>query len=140
VSVTCCPLQSGDGESPSCSSRTKRKARKKHRCCECCEAIEKGQMYEYVSGIWDGEPSDYKTCLSCVEIRNHFACDGFVFGQLWSDLEENFIPDMRAGGPCMEGLSAASKLRLFEARLAWLETEDGKHFLRQHAAKPMVVP
>lgn len=37
-----------------------------------------------------------------------------------SDLEENFFPDMKAGGPCMEGLSPAAKARLFDRRMKWL--------------------
>lgn len=120
MSVTCCPLSGADGDGPSCSTSTRPKARKEHRCCECCESIAPGSTYERVTGIWDGSASTHKTCLSCVEIRNHFACDGFVFGELWRDLEANFFPSMRAGGPCMEGLSPAAKGRLFELRTAWL--------------------
>jgi hypothetical protein len=48
-------------------------------------------------------------CLLCSEIGNHFACGGRVVETLWSDLEENFFPDMRMGGPCMSGLSPASE-------------------------------
>jgi hypothetical protein len=121
--MACCPLSTGDIES-TCSSIALRKARKEHRCCECRETIAKNAKYEYVSGIWDRTPSAWKTCLSCVEIRDHFSCEGWVFGELWNDLEENFFPDMKAGGPCMEGLSPAAKGRLFERRMAWLERCD----------------
>jgi hypothetical protein len=120
--VICCPLTSSDGEDgPSCSTTKVRTARKVHRCCECREDITVGTKYEYVSGIWDGRPGAYKTCLSCVEIRDHFACEGYIYGQLWEDLEENFFPEMKAGGPCMEGLSPEAKARLFDLRLLWLE-------------------
>lgn len=136
MSVVCCPLSSGDGETAECSSTQRRRARKAHVCCECSQPIAVGEVYEYVSGIWDGSPSSYKTCLSCVEIRDHFSCEGWIFGQLWDDLEENFLPDMRAGGPCMEGLSAAAKHRLFAARLEWLATAPGKRYLAEHAAQP----
>lgn len=121
MSVTCCPLSGADGEGPSCSTRTRPKARKEHYCGECAEVIAVGSVYEYVTGIWDGSAGTHKTCLSCVEIRNHFACNGWTFGELWRDLEANFFPDMRAGGPCMEGLSPAAKGRLFERRMMWLE-------------------
>lgn len=121
MTVTCCPLESGDGDRPSCFSRAVRKARKEHRCGECGESIGAGQRYEYVSGIWDGEPSSHKTCLSCQQIRDHFACDGYVYGELWANLEENFFPEMKAGGPCMEGLSPENKQRLFDLRMAWWE-------------------
>lgn len=119
--MQCCPLSSsidGDGAA-SCSSTTIRKARKDHRCVECRETIKAGDRYEFVSGVWDGEPAAYKTCLSCVEIRDHFACEGYLIGEVWNDLEDNFFPDMKAGGPCMKGLSPAAKARLFERRLAW---------------------
>jgi len=98
----------------------KRTARKEHQCYECREVIPIGAIYEYASGVWDRQPSSYKTCLSCVEIRNHFACDGWLFGQVWQDIRDNFFPDMKAGGPCMKGLSPEAKGRLFDLRMKWL--------------------
>lgn len=117
--ITCCPLSEGDWPA-SVSSTTHRRAAKEHSCCECGEAIPKGAKYEHASGCWDGSWSTFKTCLSCVEIRTHFACNGFVYEHLWEDIEENFFPDMKAGGPCMEGLSPAAKARMFERRLKWM--------------------
>jgi hypothetical protein len=121
MSIVCCPLEGGGDFYPVVSRAVVRTARKEHVCIECGEAITPGTRYEFTSGIWDGIPDAFKTCLSCVEIRNHFGCEGWVIGQVWSDLEENFFPDMKAGGPCMEGLSPAAKGRLFERRLKWLE-------------------
>lgn len=116
----CCPL-SNDGDGPSCFTEKIRTARKEHRCTECRETITIGAKYECVSGVWDGRPDRYKTCLSCVEIRNHFSCNsGWVYGELWSQLEESFFPDMRAGGKCLDGLSPEAKGRMFEKRTAWL--------------------
>lgn len=119
----CCPLESGDyADAADFHTSTIRKAAKDHRCYECREAIPKGSKYEYASGCWDGIVDTFKTCLSCVEIRNHFSCGrGFIYGQLWDDLEQNFFPDMKAGGPCMKGLSPAAKSRLFELRMKWWE-------------------
>ena len=34
---------------------------------------------------------------------------------------QNGIPGMKAGGPCMKGLSPEAKARLFERRMKWLE-------------------
>lgn len=119
--MVCCPLESGDGESAEFHSTAIVLAAKDYRCCECSEAIAKHARHEVVRGMWDGSWSRYRTCLSCVEIRNHFSCDGWIYGQIWSDIEENFFPDMRAGGPCMEGLSPEAKARLFERRLKWQE-------------------
>lgn len=127
--IGCCVFGPADN-GPSCSSSTVRTARKDHRCCECREIIGKGQRYEYLSGVWDGSPASFKTCLSCVEIRQHFAgkCDDQdsmpTLGQLWSDIEDNFFPEMRAGGPCLDGLSPEAKGRMFERRLAWLIESD----------------
>jgi hypothetical protein len=119
--MTCCPLSGSYEAGPSCWSKETPTAQKPHRCYECGETIPTGVKYEKFSGIWDGSPNRYKTCLSCVEIRDHFACEeGYLFGQLWEDMEANFFPDMKAGGPCMEGLSPAAKGRLFELRLTWL--------------------
>jgi hypothetical protein len=143
--MRCCPLTSGgDDNGPSCSQQVVRRARKPHTCCECRESIPIGAAYEHYSGIWDGSPSAYKTCLSCVEIRNHFTCKpgdesydaydnpgGFVFGNLWSDLRENFFDTMTAGGECMRGLSPAAMARMFERRLAWLEKQGPR---RRHGA------
>lgn len=118
--IMCCPLSSDDGNSAKVSRTATHIARKEHWCCECREAILVGAKYERTEGLWDGRWDTFKTCLSCVEIRDHFACNGWTFGHLWSDLEDNFFPDMRAGGQCMEGLSPAAKERLFERRTTWL--------------------
>lgn len=121
-SMVCCPLQSGDEEGPAVFLQRTIVARKPHTCTECGEQIQPKTAYEQVTGCWDHRWSTYKTCASCVEIRDHFACDnGWLFGQLWSDLADNFFPDMKAGGPCMEGLSPEAKGRLFERRMKWLE-------------------
>lgn len=122
--IVCCPLESGDGESPELFSSSTVTAAKDHRCTECRETIAKGARHEVVRGMWDGSWSTFRTCLSCVEIRDHFACEGYIYGQLWSDLEENFFPDMKAGGPCMEGLSPEAKARLFDRRMKWLLEQD----------------
>lgn len=121
METTCCPLYGGEN-GPSCSTTQIRAARKQHKCCECREPIMPGARYEYTSGIWDGQPSSFKTCLLCVEIRNHFACtSGWEFGAVWEQLEESFFPDMKAGGPCMQGLSPEAKAKLFDRRLRWAE-------------------
>ena len=122
--MTCCPLFGGE-RGPSCSTTKVRTARKEHCCVECRETIAAGTKYEYASGVWDGMPDSFKTCLSCVEIRNHFACSsGWEYGSVWAQLEESFFPDMRAGGPCMQGLSPEAKARLFDRRMAWLGDDE----------------
>lgn len=126
-SMVCCPLEGCD-DYATFSKVTKPKARIVHACEECgAGAIKPGDLYERSVQIDDDSGIDvYKTCLSCAEIRRHFACNGWIWGQLWSDLESNFFETMVAGGPCMKGLSPAAKARLFEARLEWLEGLDAE--------------
>jgi hypothetical protein len=49
---------------------TWRRAYKVHHCCECRGAIQKGDRYQYVSGIWDGTPCSMKTCARCAILRD----------------------------------------------------------------------
>lgn len=123
-SMMCCPLSGNDGDQASVSLVTTPKAGKAHQCCECGDAIPRGAKHELYKLLSDGRWSAYRTCLLCVEIRNHFACDGWIFQYLWSDLQDNFFPEMKAGGGCMEGLSPAAKARLFEKRLEWVFSHD----------------
>lgn len=115
----CCPLTSCD-DAPSVYTHSYPVARKQHKCEECSDAIEPGSKYELYKSLFDGSWSTTRTCLSCSEIRDHFSCGGYCIGMLWEELEENFFPDMRAGGPCLDGLSPTAKARLFEERTKWL--------------------
>ena len=126
MSETMCCALSNDGDGVvQCHTETIRKARKDHQCYECGEPIAKGTQYEYVSGIWEGEPTSFKTCLACVDVRNHFSCgNGWVYGEVWSQLQEAFFPDMRAGGESMTGLSPRGKAKMFEMYLAWYEQDE----------------
>jgi hypothetical protein len=54
---------------PSCWTDSHPTARIRHRCCECGGVIEPGEKYHIFSGVWDGEPSRYKTCSDCQSIR-----------------------------------------------------------------------
>ncbi|WP_210502033.1 hypothetical protein [Pantoea ananatis] len=57
-------------EVPSVFRQITRTARKEHKCCECHGVIFPGSNYIYSSGIWDGDPSDYKQCLICAEVAS----------------------------------------------------------------------
>lgn len=61
-------------------------ARKQHICVECGRTIQKGEKYEVVSGLWDGEFSTFKTCSDCLCVREEFFCDGYIYGTIWDDL------------------------------------------------------
>lgn len=128
MSEMCCPLTSNDEhETPKLyESKTPTAKRGGNTCSECGEKIVKGERYERVSAMWswNKRPETYRTCVLCVEIRTHFACDGWIFEQLWEDLETNFFPDMKAGGICMERLSPAAKAKLIDARMEWYFGQD----------------
>lgn len=73
-----------------------RKARKARVCIECARQIESGERYEYVSGVWDHQGQDFKTCVECAEVRKNLqnrinqepGYDGYniVFGCLQEQL------------------------------------------------------
>ncbi len=46
-----------------------RKARKEHKCCECHGVIQRGELYHYHHGIFDGNPVHYKVCDDCEVLR-----------------------------------------------------------------------
>lgn len=133
--MQCCPLSAPDDDGPRVSLIRVRRARAAHVCGECKEVILTGTQYEICTQNDDGMWSTFKTCMSCVEIRNHFSCGGWYWGKLWEDIESNFFPDMKAGGPCMEGLSPSAKARLFDRRIAWIATEDGRDQMREHEVR-----
>lgn len=122
--VMCCPLQECD-EYAKVFDRSYPRARKAHECYECGDAIKRGESHCRIGMFFDGSWSSWRECLLCEEIGDHFSCGkGRVAGTLWSDLEENFYPDMAMGGPCMQGLSPAAKLKLIERRMAWYFDQD----------------
>lgn len=122
--MMCCPLSECD-ERATVYNTDKRRARKEHVCVECRDPIKRGELHEYITMLFDGSWSSYRMCLLCTEIGDHFSCgNGRILETLWSDLEENFFRDMAMGGPCMQGLSPAAKLKLVERRMGWYFDQD----------------
>jgi len=83
----CSNLQAGEC-GPDVFSMATRVARKQHVCCECGEYILPGDKYEHVSGCWDGTWDTYKTCGGCVWMRNRYCSGGWIYGELFEQLEE----------------------------------------------------
>jgi hypothetical protein len=93
-------------------------ARKVYKCCECGEPIEPGQKYQRVRGKWDEKLDEFKSCLSCAEIREAFSCDGWIYGNLWENITETMFPKMTTG--CLEKLTtAAAKAMLLAQWHLW---------------------
>lgn len=129
----CCPLNDWEGdwddeeEWEKCERYFRQELRtvtKPRSCTECGAVIPARAQHEFARGIHRGRRWVERTCMLCREIREHFNCAGFYVGHLWDDLGENFLPDMRAGGPCLEGLSASAKEALFEAKRRQMGLED----------------
>lgn len=84
--MDCCCTTS-DGVSPSVYHEKMRRARGVHECCECGRTIERGEQYQYVTGVWDDEWITYKTCLGCMRLRLDVSCgEGWTFGTLREDI------------------------------------------------------
>lgn len=81
-----------DYDPPSFYGRYIRTAKKPHKCEECNGAILPGEKYEYVSGLWDGYFSDFKTCERCVDLRtwvkNNVPCLCWAHGNTIEDCRQ----------------------------------------------------
>ena len=88
---------SGEGESPSCIEERIRTAQKEYECCECREEIKKGEKYEFVRGMWCGSWSTYRTCLTCVSIRNDVCCGCWQYTALREVIWKEFGIDYVTG-------------------------------------------
>lgn len=55
---------------PSFCNQIHRVAKKTHICTECGGEILPLDVYEYVSGKWDGDIRQFKTCTHCEQSRD----------------------------------------------------------------------
>jgi len=70
------------------------RAKKQHRCCECGGSIRPGEEYERAWGVWVGEMSTYKTCMTCVRIRRDYGCSasyGWLRWVVWELLGVDYV-------------------------------------------------
>lgn len=81
-----------DLESPKVYSEAMPVARKEHKCSECGNAIQKGQQYRLVKGLWDEHYETYKTCSDCIalldEAEKVFDCFCCAFTELHSTVKD----------------------------------------------------
>lgn len=81
-----------DYEMPAVYNVTQPQARKTHKCNECGHAIESGERYEYVFGVWDGDANTWKTCPRCKALRDfvlsHVPCCCWAHGSMRTDCIE----------------------------------------------------
>lgn len=65
--------QYGDGDYATTLQDCTRTARKEHRCCACREPIRRGDRYNYVALLFDGDLSYFKRCVRCQTIYEHLS-------------------------------------------------------------------
>lgn len=59
--------------------------RLQRNCCECGLQIERGERYQRLSGLYEGEWHNYSTCADCAKVREEF-CSEFTMMNLYDDL------------------------------------------------------
>lgn len=80
------------------------KARKDHVCCECYKTIKTGSSYFYHNCFGDGTISNHKVCQDCQTVIWQFFSDGWIFGNIWEQLEyyleDNWHDDLPSSCIC----------------------------------------
>jgi hypothetical protein len=108
-----------DGECFEFSEKSYPVARKGHHCDECGSVIPKGQKYEKVKGLTDGEFAIFTTCMVCAEICETFSCGGRTYGGVfWSDLFDRDCWEAVTVG-CLNRLKTPEAKAEFQRR--WME-------------------
>ena len=114
----------GNDDSDGFQCRTRLVARIEHKCIECAKSIVKGEMYVRFAGKDGGRVFSNKTCAICEEIREALYCDGYYFGQMWQDIEEQLFPHFTVA--CVDKLSTvAAKECLSKRYQEWVLTFNG---------------
>ncbi len=114
-----CIYDSGDGDQPTFYYQEWRKARKLHKCCECSFTVAIGDRYEAFSGKWEKGVETYHTCAACQDIRSSLCCEGFTFGQLWYDIEEQIFRETGLTVACVDKCVTVVGKEMLQQR--WME-------------------
>ena len=103
-------------------------ARKKHRCGECGETIQPGEPYELAKGKDENGWHSFKTCAACLELRVHFFCGAYIFGNILSDLRDEWWQSDGPDAGDLDGLSPAAVTHLERHILValWADQEDAE--------------
>ena len=78
-----------DYDPPSVYRDELRRAKKPYKCCDCNTAINPGEQYGYVFGVWDGRAGTFRLCVLCEDMRRQceFAC--VPLGELADDVYQH---------------------------------------------------
>lgn len=83
-----CDCSYDNADQPEAYTQNTVRARKKHTCNECGSIIQPGELYERFTGIWNGIPATFKTCIPCVNMRDDLCPGGFMFGELGYQIQK----------------------------------------------------
>ena len=87
-----------DYDAPSFFQERHVRARKVHRCCECGRAIQPGERYQKVIGVWDGRFDQFCRCSHCEAVAakfNELPCFCDSFRGLYEVINEGYLCDLR---------------------------------------------
>lgn len=87
-------MSAGFDDAPECHRTVYRRACKEHDCYGCTRTITAGERYRVDSGVWDGDPSQYKYCAACSLLidaicgtpGNEGFVHGFMCGHSWEEV------------------------------------------------------
>jgi hypothetical protein len=88
------------------------------KCFECARPIAVGERCEQVTGEFERESIDWRTCMDCAEIGDAFSHTMRVHGLLWEQFDDGGFDEFHTG--CLTKLSTASaKAYLLERWREW---------------------
>lgn len=114
-----CLYDEADGDQPIFYTQRWVVARKPHRCVECRRTIAVGERYESFSGKWERGVQTYRTCAECQDIRESLYCQGWSFGMLWEDVQEQLFAETGLTVGCIDKLATPEGKRALQER--WIE-------------------
>lgn len=85
--MECAYISVGIDEEAELLNRKKVKAKRIHTCCECEEPIYPERRYWIEVTKFDGTIALFKTCLTCMDVRDHLFYD-FYYESLWEAFKD----------------------------------------------------
>lgn len=89
-----------DAEQPEFWHDEWRTAAKDHACGECRRRIRRGERHHFVSSLYDGRWSSWRTCEHCIHAATwiNSVCGGYLLGGLLEELVEHWHEGFRSVG------------------------------------------
>ena len=78
-----------DFDPPRFYCETMRRAAKAHDCYDCDRGIARGELYQYVTAMWDRRPDTYRRCGGCVALAE--AVEAVECSWLWGSLLDDAL-------------------------------------------------